>query len=359
MAQAQGAMGGLAKLSCRNLWKLFGASADDLRKRLQSEGGDIDRVVARLRQDRVIPGVIDASFDVLEGEIFVIMGLSGSGKSTLIRCLSRLVMPEAGQVLFDGRDVLAMSTPDLVALRRGKVGMVFQDFGLMPHMTVLDNVAFPLRINGMPKAERQRRAMAMLEQVGLSDREGSYPSQLSGGQKQRVGIARSLAAEPDLWFLDEPFSALDPLIRRQMQDEFLRLQAALRKTIVFITHDFAEALRLADRIAIMKDGRIEQIDTVARILLHPATPYIEEFTADAPLMQILCARDVMGPPDQGGDGRPVVPGDLALPETIAIAMAGDYPVIDVAGPGGARLGSIGRKALAELLSTVSRRGRRA
>ena len=189
------------------------------------------------------------------------MGLSGSGKSTLVRCLARLIEPTAGEVMFAGRDLLGASPHELIELRRHKMGMVFQHFALLPHLTVLDNVAFPLEIQGVARKEREARAREMTTLVGLKGREHNLPHELSGGQQQRVGIARSLAIDPDIWFLDEPFSALDPLIRREMQNEFLRLQSVLQKTIVFITHDFDEAIRLADRIAIMQDGRIVQIGT--------------------------------------------------------------------------------------------------
>ena len=202
------------------------------------------------------------------------MGLSGSGKSTIVRCLSRLVEPTSGHILLDGEDLLQASERQLIDLRRRAMGMVFQNFGLLPHLTVLDNVAFPLRIQGKTLSERHVRAREMIELVGLQGREASYPHQLSGGQQQRVGIARSLAVGPELWFLDEPFSALDPLIRRQMQDEFLRLQKMLNKTIVFITHDIIEAFRLADRIAIMREGEVIQIGRPVDIVLNPADDYV-------------------------------------------------------------------------------------
>ncbi|HUQ91472.1 MAG TPA: betaine/proline/choline family ABC transporter ATP-binding protein, partial [Bryobacteraceae bacterium] len=240
-----------------------------------------------------LAAVADASFDIHTGEIFVIMGLSGSGKSTLIRCLSRLIEPTSGEVLLDGRNLLKASPRELTLLRRHAMGMVFQNFGLLPHLTVLDNVAFPLRIQGRATAERQMRAREMIDLVGLQGREGSFPHELSGGQQQRVGIARSLAVGPELWFLDEPFSALDPLIRRQMQDEFLRLQRLLRKTIVFITHDIVEAFRLADRLAIMREGRIIQIGRPANIVLNPADSYVAQFTEDVPLYRVITAGDLM------------------------------------------------------------------
>jgi glycine betaine/proline transport system ATP-binding protein len=229
---------------------------------------------------------------VARGEIFVIMGLSGSGKSTLVRCLARLIEPSAGEVMFAGRNLLDASPGELIELRRHKMGMVFQHFALLPHLTVLDNVAFPLEIQGVPRKEREGRAREMTALVGLKGREHNLPHELSGGQQQRVGIARSLATDPDIWFLDEPFSALDPLIRREMQNEFMRLQSVLQKTIVFITHDFDEAIRLADRIAIMQDGRIVQIGTPEELVLSPADGYVAEFTREAPRAKILSARAI-------------------------------------------------------------------
>ena len=280
------------KISCRNVWKIYGSGERDLFKSCDTDAPKEETVEA-LRAEGNVLAAIDVSFDVHAGEIFVIMGLSGSGKSTVVRCLSRLVDPSYGQILLDGEDLLQASQRRLVELRRHKMAMVFQDFGLLPHLTVLENVAFPLRVQGIDRQDRLARSHEMVDLVGLSGRESAYPSQLSGGQKQRVGIARSLTSEPELWFLDEPFSALDPLIRRQMQDEFLRLQQMLQKTIVFITHDFSEALRLADRIAIMKDGRVIQIGRPADIILKPANDYVREFTSDAPLAQVTTVVDVM------------------------------------------------------------------
>ena len=252
------------KLSCRGVWKLFGHDPQGFARRLGRAPTNADIAASGL-----IPAVADVSLDIRDGEIFVIMGLSGSGKSTLVRCLSRLVEPTSGEILFDGRDLLRMSERELIELRRHRMGMVFQHFALLPHLSVLRNVAFPLEIQGVARAERERRAREMIDLVGLGGREANLPSQLSGGQQQRVGIARSLAVGPELWFLDEPFSALDPLIRREMQNEFLRLQELLKKTIVFITHDFDEAIRLADRIAIMRDGRIVQVGTAEELIVSP------------------------------------------------------------------------------------------
>ena len=221
------------------------------------------------------------------------MGLSGSGKSTLVRCMSRLIEPSSGLVEIEGKNLLEMNEKELIDLRRNKMGMVFQNFALLPHKTVLENIAFPLQMRGMKKNEYVERTLKMINLVGLDGKENNFPRELSGGQQQRVGIARSLAVEPDVWFLDEPFSALDPLIRKEMQDEFLRLQALLKKTIVFITHDFDEALRLADRIAIMFEGKVEQIDQPGNIVLNPATDYVAKFTNEVPREKVLTVKDVM------------------------------------------------------------------
>ncbi len=278
------------KLSCRHVWKLFGSGAQSY---LANHTGT--PTLEDIQNEKLVGAVRDANIEVYEGEIFVIMGLSGSGKSTLVRCLSRLVEPTAGELIFEGKDLRTASEREMIDIRRHKMGMVFQHFALLPHLTVLENVAFPLEIQGMGREEREEKALKVIELVGLAGRESNYPRELSGGQQQRVGIARSLAVEPELWFLDEPFSALDPLIRREMQDEFMRLQAMLKKTIVFITHDFDEAIRLADRIAIMKDGEIIQIDTPEQLVLHPATQYVEEFTRHIPRAKVLSVGAVMSP----------------------------------------------------------------
>ena len=227
------------------------------------------------------------------------MGLSGSGKSTLLRCISRLTEATGGKIFIEGQDLLQLNDKELIDLRRNKMGMVFQSFALLPHKTVIENIAFPLQIKGIKTEDSISKALEMVKLVGLDGRENYFPRELSGGQQQRVGIARSLAVEPDIWFLDEPFSALDPLIRKEMQDEFLRLQEQLKKTIMFITHDFDEALKLADRIAIMKDGLIEQLDTPAKIVLNPATEYVRKFTEEVPREKVLLIEDVM---DKSTDG---------------------------------------------------------
>ena len=273
-------------IKCDSVYKIFGDNTDSFLR-----NGRVD--VAAAQAGGCIIGVNNATFEVYEGEILVVMGLSGSGKSTLLRCISRLTEATAGDIYIDGKDLRAMNSENLIELRRNKMGMVFQSFALLPHKTVLENIAFPLQVKGQSTEDSIKRALAMAELVGLQGRENYFPRQLSGGQQQRVGIARSLAVEPDIWFLDEPFSALDPLIRREMQDEFLRLQGVLGKTILFITHDFDEALRLADRIAIMKDGVIEQIGTPANIILHPATEYVEKFTNEVPREKVLICENVM------------------------------------------------------------------
>jgi len=275
-------------ISCKSVYKIFGDNASKL---LKESNGVVDPNY--FQSQGCIVGVNNASFEVDNGEILVIMGLSGSGKSTLLRCISRLTEPTAGQIILDGQDLLSLSPKQLIEIRREKMGMVFQNFALLPHKTVLENIAFPLQVKGVNTKDSINKALEMTELVGLKGRENYFPRELSGGQQQRVGIARSLAVEPGIWFLDEPFSALDPLIRKEMQDEFIRLQSVLNKTILFVTHDFDEALRLADRIAIMKEGVIEQLDTPANIVLNPATDYIKKFTQDVPREKVLKIEDVM------------------------------------------------------------------
>jgi glycine betaine/proline transport system ATP-binding protein len=271
-------------ISAQNVWKLFGANPKGYLGSM-----DPNRSFEDIRQDGYIAGVKDVSIDVGRGEMLVIMGLSGSGKSTLVRCFCRLHEITGGTIQVEGQDIMSLGQKQLIELRREKMGMVFQSFGLLPHRTVLDNVAFPLEMRGQDRHARRERALEVIELVGLAGREDYFPRELSGGQQQRVGIARSLVIEPDIWFLDEPFSALDPLIRREMQDEFLRLQAILGKTVVFITHDFDEALRLADRIAIMKDGAVEQCATPGEIVMNPATEYVRKFTEDIDKARVVTA----------------------------------------------------------------------
>jgi glycine betaine/proline transport system ATP-binding protein len=287
------------KLACRNVWKVFGAGA---RTFLASQANPSAEALTKAG---LVGAVRDVNLDIVEGEIFVIMGLSGSGKSTLVRCLSRLVEPTAGEIIFNGENLLAASDERMIEIRRKQMGMVFQHFALLPHLTVVDNVAFPLEVQGIDRAGREARARKMVELVGLAGKEAFFPRELSGGQQQRVGIARSLAVEPELWFLDEPFSALDPLIRREMQDEFMRLQSALKKTIVFITHDFDEAIRLADRIAVMKDGQIEQTGTPEDIVMKPATAYVSEFTRSVAKAKVVKVGSLMRAAPAGLNGAAV------------------------------------------------------
>ena len=277
-------------IKCESVYKIFGENAKQM---LENASGNVD--AKTFQEAGCIVGVNNASFDVSKGELLVIMGLSGSGKSTLLRCISRLTDATSGKIFIDGQDLLSLKNKELIELRRNKMGMVFQSFALLPHKTVLENIAFPLLIKGLKTQDSISKAMDMVKLVGLDGRENYFPRELSGGQQQRVGIARSLAVEPDVWFLDEPFSALDPLIRKEMQDEFLRLQSSLKKTILFITHDFDEALRLADRIGIMKDGIIEQLDTPASIVLNPATEYVRKFTQEVPREKVLKIEAVMDP----------------------------------------------------------------
>ena len=276
------------KFSCKNLWKLFGEKTEEFLK-----NNNYNPTATQLQKSNIIGAVQNATIDILEGEIFVIMGLSGSGKSTLVRCLSRLIESTYGQIYFENSDLRKMSNKELIDLRRHKMGMVFQNFALLPHMTVIGNVMFPLEIQGAKSEDAKNKALKVIELVGLKGRENYFPKELSGGQQQRVGIARSLAVDPEVWFLDEPFSALDPLIRKEMQNEFLRIQNLLHKTIIFITHDFDEAIKLADRIAIMKDGLIIQIGTPEELVINPATSYVKEFTNDILRSKVLTASSIM------------------------------------------------------------------
>jgi glycine betaine/proline transport system ATP-binding protein len=331
-------------LSCSGVWKLFGNRPEDY---LRSHGGI--PTAAELFEANLIGAVRHASLEVRQGEIFIIMGLSGSGKSTLLRCLSRLVEPTAGAVKFEGKDLLKVSEAELISIRRHKMGMVFQHFALLPHLNVLENVAFPLSVQGIARKQRENRAREVIELVGLKGREHHYPRELSGGQQQRVGIARSLAVEPEIWFLDEPFSALDPLIRREMQGELMRLQGVLRKTIIFITHDFDEAIRLADRIAIMKDGEIIQSGTPEELVLRPATSYVAEFTRDVQRAKVMSARSLMQPIGAGSNGARRIASDTKIAAFAADIVAARKPYA-VTGPGGEVIGQVTPEAVIDLLA---------
>ncbi len=282
----------VSRLQAEHLYKVFGRRPDEAVQRLE-KGVDRDE----LRAEGTTAAVIDASFSVEPGQIFVVMGLSGSGKSTLLRMLNGLLEPTAGHVRFDGQDLTELAPAELRAVRSQKISMVFQHFALFPHRSVLENAGYGLEVQGVPRAERERRALEALELAGLAGWEKSWPDELSGGMQQRVGLARALATDADLLLMDEPFSALDPLIRRDMQDQLLELQKRLKKTIVFITHDLNEAMRLGDRIAVMRDGRIVQIGTSEDILVTPANDYVASFTQDVDRSRVLTAGAIMADAD--------------------------------------------------------------
>jgi glycine betaine/proline transport system ATP-binding protein len=336
-------------IKCDSVYKIFGDNAE---KMLQNSNGNVD---AKIFQDAgCIVGVNKASFEVSKGEMLVVMGLSGSGKSTLLRCISRLTEATAGKIYIEGEDLLAMNNKQLIELRRSKMGMVFQSFALLPHKTVLENIAFPLQIKGSENDGGIKKAMEMVELVGLKGRENYFPRELSGGQQQRVGIARSLAVEPDIWFLDEPFSALDPLIRKEMQDEFLRLQGVLNKTILFITHDFDEALRLADRIAIMKDGLIEQLDTPANIVLNPKTEYVRKFTEEVPREKVLKIEAIMDTALEGKNANNISVSKDAIIETVAEKILSQEKPVNVLDSNDNIVGSVKPSTI---IQTVFRTGK--
>ncbi len=288
-------------VACRNVWKVYGPKAERI---VGSPEADLSRQEL-LERTGCVAAVRDVSFDVGVGEVFVVMGLSGSGKSTLVRMINRLHDPTSGQVLVDGDDVVAMDPERLRELRRRKISMVFQHFGLLPHRTIEENVGFGLEVQGVEKEDRVERAREVLETVGLGGWGRSFPDELSGGMQQRVGLARALANDPEIMLFDEPFSALDPLIRRDMQDEVIRLQEDVKKTMIFITHDLMEALKLGDRIAIMKDGQFVQVGTPEEVVAHPADDYVSDFTRDVPRTHVLTVRTIMraanGDADYAGD----------------------------------------------------------
>jgi glycine betaine/proline transport system ATP-binding protein len=277
------------EISCRNVWKIFGPHPEQIKAGLRPE----QTRAQILEETGHVVAVKDVSFGVRKGETFVVMGLSGSGKSTLVRCMSRLIDPTAGQVIIQGDDVTAMDEKQLRQMRRQKLAMVFQHFGLFPHRRIIDNAAYGLEIQGVSKEHRHEKAMQVLKLVSLDGWENHYPGELSGGMQQRVGIARALALDPEILLFDEPFSALDPLIRREMQDELYNLQKMMHKTIIFITHDFLEAVKLGDYIAIMKDGVIVQMGKPERVILHPVNDYVREFTKDVPRTRVLVAGSIM------------------------------------------------------------------
>jgi glycine betaine/proline transport system ATP-binding protein len=319
----EGIATGDTAVSVRHLWKIFGPRADKI---IGTPEADLPRAELKARTG-CVAGVKDVSFDVAPGEVFVVMGLSGSGKSTLVRCLTRLIEPTAGDVVIDGEDVTGASDSQLRNLRRNHASMVFQHFGLLPHRQVIDNVGYGLEIRGVGKKERRAKAAEIVELVGLSGYESSYPDQLSGGMQQRVGLARALAGDPKLLLFDEPFSALDPLIRRDMQNEVIRLHHELGKTMVFITHDLQEALKLGDRILIMRDGEIVQIGSPDEVVGAPADDYVRDFTSEVPRSHVLTLRWVMREPrpDDSTEG-PVMSSDTVVRQAARAALASDHPV---------------------------------
>ncbi|GEP35503.1 glycine/betaine ABC transporter ATP-binding protein [Nocardioides szechwanensis] len=312
-----------AALTVGSLWKVFGPRADKI---MGTPQADLSR--AELKQTTgCVAAVRDVSFEVAPGEVFVVMGLSGSGKSTLVRCLTRLVEPTAGTVEIDGVDVTNASPAQLRDLRRHRVSMVFQHFGLLPHRPVIDNVAYGLEVRGMGKAERRAKAGEIVDLVGLTGYELSYPDQLSGGMQQRVGLARALAGDPRILLLDEPFSALDPLIRRDMQDEVIRLHRELGKTMLFVTHDLQEALRLGDRIAIMRDGEVVQVGAPDEVVGAPADDYVRDFVAEVPRSHVLTLRWVMRAPRATDSTEgPVMGSDTIVRRAAQAALASRHPV---------------------------------
>ena len=342
--QIDGSSESQVPLRCEGIWKVFGQDPGTAR-RLAEAGQSRQEIVEQCGQ---VVGVRDVSFQVRRGETFVVMGLSGSGKSTLIRCLTRLIEPTYGKVMLDGKDICTVSAEELMNIRRSKFSMVFQHFGLFPHRRVIDNVAYGLEIQGLPKAERYERATRVLEVVGLKDWAFHYPQELSGGMQQRVGLARALAVNPEVLFFDEPFSALDPLIRRDMQDELLELQREMQRTIVFITHDFLEALKLGDHIAIMKDGSFDQIGTPEEVVTSPATDYVREFTKDVPKAKVVTAGAIATGPVPNGDARRVAATDTV--EMILPALLDDPAPISVIAADGSVMGCVDREAVIRLLA---------
>jgi glycine betaine/proline transport system ATP-binding protein len=306
-----------------NLWKVFGPRPERV---VGTPLADLPRAELRSRSG-CLAAVRDVSFSVRPGEVFVVMGLSGSGKSTLVRCLTRLIEPTSGAISIDGEDIRAMSERRLRDLRRRRVAMVFQHFGLLPHREVLDNVAYGLEIQGVARPQRHRRAAEMLALVGLDGHEHQFPDQLSGGMQQRVGLARALATDPAVLLFDEPFSALDPLIRRDMQDEVRRLHAEVGKTLVFITHDLSEALKLGDRIAVLRDGSVVQVGTPEELVGAPADDYVADFVRDVPRADVLTLRWIMrdAAPGELCESSPLSP-DTVIRDAVPRVLRAEHPV---------------------------------
>jgi glycine betaine/proline transport system ATP-binding protein len=336
-------------IEVENVWKVFGDNAEIALKAVRDGDLSKDQV---LEEYNAVVGVADVSFNVRKGEIFCVMGLSGSGKSTLVRHFNRLLEPTAGKISIDGVDVMALGIRDLQEFRNRKIGMVFQNFALLPHRSVLDNVAMPLEIRNVNKNERMRLASNMLATVELDAWGNKFAHELSGGMQQRVGLARALAADPEVLLMDEPFSALDPLIRRQLQDEFIKLSAVMKKTTMFITHDLDEAVRIGDRIAIMRDGRVVQIGTAEEIVMNPADDYVSDFVAGISKLKIVRAHAVMRPLEEYQGETPLknasrIHHNDTLKSVIEVSISDDMPV--VVSEGGQDVGFITRK---HILQTV-------
>ncbi|MGR6923175.1 quaternary amine ABC transporter ATP-binding protein [[Actinomadura] parvosata] len=334
-----------AAITVAGLWKIFGSKAQ---KVLDSEDRHLDPAALR-EKTGCTAAVRDVSFEVRPGEVFVVMGLSGSGKSTLVRCLTRLIEPTAGEIRIGGEDIRAASPARLREIRRHQVSMVFQHFGLLPHRKVIDNVAYGLEIQGTPKPARHARAAEILSLVGLDGYADAYPDQLSGGMQQRVGLARALAVEPEVMLFDEPFSALDPLIRRDMQAEVVRLHREVGKTMVFITHDLSEALKLGERIAIMRAGAIVQLGTAEDLVGAPADDYVADFVRDVPRSHVLTLRWISRDPEPGEslDG-PELPAGTLIKDALGAASASSRPIKVV--DGGELVGVVDRVDLLAFLS---------
>jgi glycine betaine/proline transport system ATP-binding protein len=338
--------GAEATVSCRSVWKVYGPHPERI---VGSPEAKLPRAEL-LEKTGCVAAVRDVSFDVGQGEVFVVMGLSGSGKSTLVRMINRLHDPTAGEILIEGEDVMTLPGERLRDIRRRKISMVFQHFGLFPHRRIVDNVGYGLEVRGINKADRVRRSLEVIEVVGLSGWGDHYPDELSGGMQQRVGLARALATDPEIMLFDEPFSALDPLIRRDMQDEVIRLQRELKKTMIFITHDLMEALKLGDRIAIMKDGMFVQVGTPEEVVAAPADDYVADFTRDVPRAHVLTARSIMRPPNgYAGDG-PAVEPETVIQALIPMVAESDRTIRVI--EDGTVIGVVDRKAVMSAMIEV-------
>ena len=329
------------KINCQHIWKIFGPHPERLQPLLDAGASRSDI----LAQTGHVVAVRDVSFRVRPGEVFVVMGLSGSGKSTLVRCLTRLIEPTRGHIMIDEQDVVALNEEQLRELRRHKMSMVFQRFGLFPHRRILDNVCYGLEVQGMDKSQRQEKGHQVLALVGLTGWANYYPHELSGGMQQRVGLARALAVDPEILLCDEPFSALDPLIRREMQDELIRLQKMMHKTIIFITHDFLEAIKLGDYIAIMKDGEIVQRGTPEQIVAQPVDDYVRAFTQDVPRVKVLTAQTIMKPVTAvSANDLTAIPAHTTLEALIPLTATSDTPLA-VIDENGETIGVVDRTAV--------------